>query len=44
MERSDDVTSQERGETAGMRAMFWTWMTLIGGGLLVMILIPLGGR
>lgn len=29
---------------SGMRAMFWTWMTIIVAGLAVMIAIPLGGR
>ena len=31
-------------ETIGMRTMFWTWMTLIAGGLAVMIVLPLLGR
>jgi hypothetical protein len=30
--------------TAGMRAMFWTWMGIIVVGLTVMIMIPLTGR
>jgi hypothetical protein len=30
--------------TAGMRAMFWTWMGIIVVGLTVMIVIPLTGR
>lgn len=32
------------GDTPGMRAMFWIWAGLIGSGLAVMILTPLGGR
>ena len=31
-------------ETTGMRIMFWTWMILIMGGLVVMIVLPLAGR
>ncbi|KJL49042.1 hypothetical protein RS84_00672 [Microbacterium hydrocarbonoxydans] len=31
-------------ETAGMRSMFWTWMTIIIVGLAAMILVPLSGR
>ncbi|MFL0412043.1 hypothetical protein ACH0AH_12770 [Microbacterium paludicola] len=31
-------------ETAGMRASFWSWMTIVAGGLAVMIAIPLMGR
>jgi len=33
-----------QSETLGMRAMFWSWMTIIVAGLAVMIVIPLGGR
>lgn len=29
---------------AGMRAMFWSWMTIVIVGLAVMIILPLGGR
>lgn len=36
--------SAERGETAGMRAMFWSWTGIIVVGLIVMIALPLGGR
>lgn len=32
------------GETAGMRSMFWIWMTIIIVGLAAMILVPLSGR
>ncbi|MFB4349956.1 hypothetical protein [Microbacterium sp. CR_7] len=39
----DDVDARPGGD-AGMRAMFWTWAGLIGAGLAVMILTPLGGR
>ena len=38
--RTDDGSAQ----TAGMRAMFWTWMGIIVVGLALMIVIPLGGR
>jgi len=38
---SDD---NESGPGTGMRAMFWIWMTIIAGGLLVMIVLPLAGR
>ena len=38
---SDDKESEPG---TGMRAMFWTWMTIIAGGLLVMIVLPLSGR
>jgi|EndMetStandDraft_3_1072993.scaffolds.fasta_scaffold420488_2 hypothetical protein len=31
-------------ETAGMRWMFWSWMTIIVAGLAAMILVPLSGR
>jgi len=34
----------ERTGMPGMRAMFWTWMVIIGGGLALMIAIPLAGR
>ncbi len=30
--------------TSGMKAMFWSWTTIIVAGLAVMIVIPLGGR
>jgi len=30
--------------TAGMRAVFWAWMVIIGGGLLFMLATALGGR
>lgn len=30
--------------TAGMRAMFWTWIGVVVFGLTVMISIPLTGR
>jgi len=35
---------EREAETAGMRAMFWTWAGIIVVGLVVMIVIPLGGR
>jgi hypothetical protein len=28
----------------GVRAMFWVWVTVIAGGLAVMIILPLVGR
>lgn len=31
-------------ETIGMRTMFWTWMTLITGGLIFIIVTALSGR
>lgn len=31
-------------ETAGMHVVFWTWMMLIVGGLVIMIVLPLAGR
>jgi hypothetical protein len=31
-------------DTTGMRLVFWTWMTLIAGGLTIMIALPLLGR
>lgn len=36
--------SDPETNTAGMRAVFWTWMTIIVGGLAVMIILPLMGR
>lgn len=30
--------------TAAMRAAFWSWMVIIVGGLVVMIVLPLAGR
>ena len=41
---SPDEVDAQPAESAGMRAMFWTWAGLIGAGLAVMILTPLGGR
>ncbi|WP_256999510.1 hypothetical protein [Microbacterium sp. SZ1] len=41
---SPDDMDPQPGGTAGMRVMFWTWAGLIGAGLAVMILTPLGGR
>jgi hypothetical protein len=38
------MARQEVPGRAGMRAMFWSWMTLIVGGLAVMIVLPLAGR
>ena len=35
---------KDDAETGGMRAMFWTWMSLIVVGLAVMIVLPLVGR
>ncbi len=40
---SDDADARTR-QSAGMRAMFWTWAGLIAAGLTVMIVTPLGGR
>jgi len=34
----------DKQETYGMRAVFWTWIVLIAGGLAVMIALPLLGR
>lgn len=31
-------------DTTGMRVVFWTWMTIIGGGLAFMLIMGLGGR
>lgn len=31
-------------DIAGMRVVFWTWMTIIGGGLAFMVIAALGGR
>ena len=31
-------------ETSGMRVVFWMWVAIIGGGLTVMIVLPLLGR
>lgn len=36
--------SGDAADTAGMRAMFWIWMVIVGGGLAVMIFTALGGR
>ncbi len=36
--------AEQQSETAGMRAMFWTWAVIIGAGLVVMIGLPLAGR
>jgi len=36
--------AEQETESIGMRAMFWTWMVIIGGGLALMIAIPLAGR
>lgn len=30
--------------SAAMRTAFWSWMVIIAGGLLVMIVLPLTGR
>ena len=35
---------ESQTETAGMRAMFWTWAGIIAVGLAVMIALPLSGR
>jgi hypothetical protein len=37
----DDEKNSGRG---GRLFVFWTWMTIIFGGLAVMIIIPLTGR
>ena len=39
-----DFTPEEDGQLPGEAAVFWIWMTLIVGGLVVMITIPLMGR
>lgn len=31
-------------ETAGMRWVFWSWMTIVVAGLAAMIIVPLSGR
>lgn len=31
-------------DAAGMRAMFWIWMAIIGGGLAFMLITALGGQ
>ncbi|WP_345752476.1 hypothetical protein [Microbacterium rhizophilus] len=31
-------------ETSGMRLAFWSWAIIVGGGLAVMITLPLMGR
>lgn len=36
--------SNEDATAAAMRAAFWSWMVIIIGGLLVMIVLPLAGR
>jgi hypothetical protein len=36
--------TQRAHDTVGMRVMFWTWMVLIAGGLVIMIALPLLGR
>lgn len=38
-----DVSKSEVN-TAAMRAAFWSWIVIIGAGLLVMIVLPLAGR
>ena len=35
------MSDDESAPGTGMRAMFWMLMTIIGGGLLVMIVLPL---
>lgn len=37
------MSKNETG-TAAMRAAFWSWMVIIVGGLLVMVVLPLTGR
>lgn len=39
MRSRDDASAR-----AGMRTMFWTWMSIITIGLAVMIALPLAGR
>lgn len=35
--------AEQQSETVGMRVVFWTWAVIIGGGLAVMITLPLVG-
>ncbi len=35
---------EQTRDTAGMRAVFWTWAGIIAVGLAIMIALPLGGR
>lgn len=37
-------TSESSRDTSGMRAVFWIWAAIVGGGLAVMIALPLLGR
>ena len=41
-----DATHDEKsvGDTPGMRVAFWSWVTIVAGGLAVMIVLPLLGR
>lgn len=36
--------SGQQKSTAGMRVAFWSWMVIIVGGLLIMLVLPLTGR
>ena len=38
------MSSERTDERAGMRLVFWMWMTIIVVGLAVMIALPLAGR
>ena len=38
------MSADEPDARSGMRLMFWAWMTLIVGGLTIMIVLPLAGR
>lgn len=40
----DGPPSPSVQETAGMRVAFWSWAVIVGGGLAVMIALPLLGR
>lgn len=46
MGETEDKTESQSfiEETAGMRMSFWSWMTIVVGGLAVMVTIPLMGR
>jgi len=39
-----DFTPEEAGPRPGEAVVFWAWLIVIGGGLAIMITIPLLGR
>jgi hypothetical protein len=39
-----DFTPEEEGELAGEAVVFWSWITVLAGGLAYMIILPLMGR